>query len=793
VKPTGPSQELCLIAAYKTILRWAEKGAKMKIFIASVFLTILSISIPAQQRASVEGRLTGILLPASVRLIAETQNYETTTDASGNYKFENVPDGRYLLVAGGKQASVVVEKGQVTMARLADVVVIAANEEQTVEQVSKTIDVIDGQEMRDRADFSLVESLRTIPGFRVQQLGGFGKTANIKVRGLRNQDTAILIDGIRFRDPSAITGDATPFVSDFTLTSVSRIEVMRGSGSSVYGTNAIGGTIDFRTPEARSGTHGQVGGALGGLGLGRFRGNISHGSKDERYGIGAGYSRTVYTKGIDGQDDARNHNLQMRADARPASGTTISGRLFFSDASVSLNSNPDTVGTLPTANSTIIDARKGVNFTTDANDPDSLQQSRFFSGQARLDHAINNKLVIGGYYQGLKTRRVNDNGPLGPGFQSASTSIFEGTIHTANANLNWNPNDIHKVSFGYEFEQEEFFNQGRTPSGSGDFFTRAGQKSNTAYLQDLIGLADGRLQIAGSVRVQRFSLGMPAFSLANAPYSSSALSNPPSAFTFDGAAVYSFRSSATKLRAHVGNGYRVPSLYERFGTFFSTFGTPEFIAIGDPFLKPEKTIAFDGGIEQDFARERLHLSATYFYTRLNDVIGFGNVVSNIGTTSRPFGGYVNQKGGLARGVEFSSRIRPSASTEVFSSYTYTNSDQRTPQVSGSGVIRSLGIPDHQFTVVATQRFGRFWVNFDLLATSSYLAPIFSSSTFTSYVYRFGGNRKADLTAGYTFRLKSDSRTLRLFGTIENVFDHEYFENGFRTAGVNARVGLSFAF
>ena len=46
-------------------------------------------------------------------------------------------------------------------------------EPRDVEQVSKTVNVIDGQEMRDRADFSLVETLRTMPGFRVQQLGGF--------------------------------------------------------------------------------------------------------------------------------------------------------------------------------------------------------------------------------------------------------------------------------------------------------------------------------------------------------------------------------------------------------------------------------------------------------------------------------------------------------------------------------------------------------------------------------------------------------------------------------------------
>ena len=167
--------------------------------------------------------------------------------------------------------------------------VIAAGTQQTIDEVSKTVNIIDAQELRDRADFALVETLRTIPGFRVQQLGGFGRTANIKTRGLRNQDTAVLIDGIRFRDASAITGDASPFLSDFTLTSVSKIEVLRGSGSSLYGTNAIGGAIDFQTPKPQSGFHGQIGGAVGGLGLRRFRGNVSDGTNDGKFGFNSAF------------------------------------------------------------------------------------------------------------------------------------------------------------------------------------------------------------------------------------------------------------------------------------------------------------------------------------------------------------------------------------------------------------------------------------------------------------------------------------------------------------------------
>jgi iron complex outermembrane receptor protein len=344
--------------------------------------------------------------------------------------------------------------------------------------------------------------------------------------------------------------------------------VLRGSGSSLYGTNAIGGTIDFRTPEAEQGTHGQIGGAFGGLGLGRFRGNISHGARAGKFGISGGVSRTAYTKGIDGQDNAYNTNVQTRVDVRPFENTQLSGRIFFSDADVRLNSNPDTAGTLPPTNSVIIDAVPGVTFVPDANDPDSFQRSRFFDGQISVDQVLSSGVVLSGYYQGLKTRRTNDNGALGPGFQSASVSVFDGTIHTANAHLTWTSNRTNTLTLGYEFERESFGNEGRTPTGDGNFFTHAGQSGNTFYAQDLVSLLDGNLQLAGGMRIQGFGLSDPTFSLANAPYEDLRLENPPTAFTFDGAISYYFAHSGTKLRAHVGNGYRVPSLYERFGTFF---------------------------------------------------------------------------------------------------------------------------------------------------------------------------------------------------------------------------------
>ncbi len=820
----------------------------MRIIKVLSLICFLTIGALAQKGATLTGIVTLCGMPhktASVQLIKiDNQQVRVLaeTNETGFYRFENVPAGNYFALIGDKQygpsyelfkenplillegdlkeQNIVVPNDCQSHEWLAlpeiPKVFISAGAAQTIEQVSKTVNVIEAQELRDRADFSLAESLRSIPGFRVQQLGGFGRTATIKTRGLRNQDTAILIDGIRFRDASAITGDASPFLSDFTLNSVEKIEVLRGSGSSLYGTNAIGGTIDFQTPKPKSGFHGNVGGAFGGYGLGRFRANFSDGTNDGKFGFNLGGSRTVYTRGIDGQDNAHNTNFQTRVEYNPFTKTNISGRIYVTDAYVRTNSSPDTAfgATSPSA-ATIINAiplsrsefkrynsgvsfnslnRGGANFLPDANDPDNFQKSQSFIGQFALTQILSDQLIFRATYQGLRTQRKNDNGILGTGFQSASTSVFKGLINTANAQLNYTPSRFDELTFGYEFENEKYGNDGFTPSGAGNFLTRARQSGNTFYAQNLLKLMQNRLQIAGGFRAQIFNLKTPSFSLTNAPYTNLTLSNPPNAYTFDGAASYFFERSKTKIRAHVGNGYRVPSLYERFGTFYDDFSTPnQFVALGDPNLKPEKSIAYDGGIEQNLLTDRAKLSATYFYTKLINTVGFGNSVANIGTTTRPFGGYLNTKGGIARGAELSGQVRATNSTDVFASYTFTNSDQRAPQVSGNSNIETLGIPKNQLTLVATQRFKRAWVNLDFLASDSYLAPIFSNENFSTYIYRFKGNRKADLTGGYTFPFNKEKFNLRVYGTIENLLNYEYYENGFQTFRRTARVGVNFGF
>ena len=102
------------------------------------------------------------------------------------------------------------------------------------------------------------------------------------------------------------------------------------------------------------------------------------------------------------------------------------------------------------------------------------------------------------------------------------------------------------------------------------------------------------------------------------------------------------------------------------------------------------------------------------------IFDFSGVIDLGNRSLGRFGGYVNTNGGIARGAKLSMTATPTRTLNVSAAYTFTKAQQRRPQV--PGILRSLVIPDHQFSLVATQRFGRrVLVNFDLSASSDYLA------------------------------------------------------------------------
>jgi vitamin B12 transporter len=750
------------------------------------------------------------------------------TDEKGACLFENLEPGDYLIEAAATgfarapAQTLHLERNAAATLNLSlplagiteQVVVTAQGTAQTVDEVSKAVSVVGQQEMDDRDEAQIAEALRSVPGLRVQQLGGPGSFTSIKTRGLRNEDTAILIDGLRFRDAGAPQGDASGFLEDLIITDVSRVEILRGSGSSLYGSNAIGGVVNLVTDEGGGPFHGSLLGEGGGLGMFRGRAQVAGGADDNKVLYSAGFSELNVTRGIDGHDETRNTSGQGRVLFRLKPNITLSGRIYAANSRLELNNSPEAIGNFPATG--IIDAvplspseqsryEAGVppfqlnvgnaTFIPAANDPDNVRTANFFSGAVVFTHQPTENLGYAISYQGLATNRSGINGPLGPGFQpfgGTERSDFDARVQTFNARFDLRAGRANFITGGYEFESENFKNPSFPVDPAGNSNVDATQRSHALFVQDQLRFMDDRLQISGAFRAQFFRLQQPVFTpAASSPYSGLTFLSPPTAYTGDGSVAYMFRSSGTKVRGHIGNGYRAPSLFERFGTFFDGFFG--YSVFGDPRLKPDRSIAVDAGIDQTLYKNRLRISATYFYTELQKIIvfDFSGLVDPATDPFGRFGGYVNTNGGIARGVEVSMTAAPTRSLDLQAAYTYTKGLQRTPLV--PGVLRSFVIPDHQFSFVATQRFGRrFLINFDLAASTDYLAPVFDSNTFASRAYRFGGLARADLGGSYTLPF-GESRSLRFFGYVDNLFGQEYFESGFRAPGRVGRAGASFSF
>jgi vitamin B12 transporter len=793
----------------------------------------------AQSSGGLSGRVTdsqgAAVAGATVTLIARPTDVRATTqtDSSGGYRFDRLPEGDYVIEAtshGFGRASRVfrVEKGTLGALDLAleiaglneTVLITAAGTPQTVDEVSKAISVVTAQEIERRNEYSIGEALRTVPGLRVQQLGGPGTFTRIQTRGLRDSDTAILVDGLRLRDAASTQGDATSFIEELFTVSSDRLEVLRGSGSSLYGTNAIGGVVNVISDQGGAPTHGQVQLEGGQLGLFRGRAQLAGGLDENKFLYSGGLSLLNVSEGVN-KTPTRNISGQGYAKYNFTPNLSLATRLFGNSAYLAATDSPFTVtspsdiarflpGFVPPPAGGVIDAvalsldqqrrienglvvtdRGAANFISNLRDPDNRRDSNYLTTAVIFNQRINDAFAYRASYQRVNTNRQFSDGVAGGRFEPAFNSVsnFDGRIDTFNIQTDASLGRFSLLTLGYEFERERYLGRNRDENPDLAFRTDAGTevelRSHAFFIQNQWRALENRLQLAAAFRLQSFELKQPEFTGGVSIYSGREYQSPKTAYTGDGAVSYFFRSTGTKLRAHIGSGYRAPAPYERFG---SSIFNGVFSGFGDPRLNPERSIAVDGGIDQRFAKDRVQLSATYFYTRLQDVIVFdssGAITPDTDPFGR-FGGYRNTGGGLARGVELAASVKPYRTLDLSASYTFTNAVNRVP-TSVPRFLQTFVQPRQMFTLVAMQQITRrLDVVFDLFAYGSYYFP------FSSRAFKFKGPVKADFGGSYTLPM-SDRVSLRFYGKVENIFDREYFESGFRTPGavVNGGMGLRF--
>ncbi len=115
------------------------------------------------------------------------------------------------------------------------------------DKIGSSVTVVTAEQFHERQVRIVSDVLRDVPGVAVSRTGAVGDQTQVRVRGTEGNHVLTLIDGIKASDPFLGEFDYGTLLAD----EVARVEVLRGQQSAIYGSDAIGGVINYITPTGR--------------------------------------------------------------------------------------------------------------------------------------------------------------------------------------------------------------------------------------------------------------------------------------------------------------------------------------------------------------------------------------------------------------------------------------------------------------------------------------------------------------------------------------------------------------
>ena len=176
---------------------------------------------------------------------------------------------------------------------LPNVIVTATRTDQSIDRLTAASTVFTREDIERLQVQSVPELLKRATGIDVSESGGSGKNSSVFIRGTSSGHVLVLIDGVRIG--SATLGTA-PF-SSLPIDQIERIEIVRGSQSSLYGSDAIGGVIQIFTRKGQQKEDYKPTISLdaggGSYDTAQVSGNVSGKYKQAWYSVGASHITTA--------------------------------------------------------------------------------------------------------------------------------------------------------------------------------------------------------------------------------------------------------------------------------------------------------------------------------------------------------------------------------------------------------------------------------------------------------------------------------------------------------------------
>ena len=608
---------------------------------------------------------------------------------------------------------------------LPEVVVTATRLPTPLEQVASSVTVITADDIERNQYRTLSEALVAVPGLTVVQLGPTGTVSSVFSRGTDSNHTLVLIDGIEINDPS--TPDGAFDFAHLLLGDVERIEVLRGSQGTLYGSDAIGGVINIITKRGE-----------GPVSFGARLEGGSHRTFNQSGSISGSRGRLDYRLNVDRFDTdgtsitpKRNRPAGAGAEDDGFENANLSGRF---GVEIAENVRLNFVARYVT---------NELELDTSPEDPNAVQDTRqlFTRAEAKFsifDGILENRLGVA--YTDYD-REVADPP------DSISAAFSFATFAGKKLKFDWQGDlyvvENHIVTLGLETENEESDTSSTFSSGFSSQ-TANDVRTSATYGQVQSSFGD-RLFTTIGVRLDHHE----AFDAE---------------VTWRVAPAYIHRETGTKLKGSYGTGFKAPSLEQLFGaSFLDPFGR---IFLGNPNLAPERSRAFDLGLEQTLLDGRTAFGATYFEIEIDDLIDFNPRFSSL----------VNVGRADLSGVEAYLSLHPIPKLGLRADYTYTRAEDATTETD------LLRRPKHKASLGANyQVLGRA----ELAASVVYTGRRKDIDSVTFARISTPSYTVVNLAGSYRI-----SETWRFFGRVKNLLDKDYEPaDGFQAAGVTGFIGI----
>ncbi len=444
-----------------------------------------------------------------------------------------------------------------------DIVVTATGFAQSRVETGQAISVIEQDRLDTLQATTIADALLTLPSVRVATRGGVGGQSSAFIRGGNSSHTLVLIDGVRLNDPSSPNA-AFDFGALLTG-NISRVEVLRGPNSIIWGSQAIGGVVNVQSIFPTRGLSARASAGYGSHDTGQLRANISGTSGIFEASVGGAYFKSDGISSLSSgteRDGYRNSaaNAQMKVNLSDAISLDFRG--YYNKGRVEYDSPFGAGGdAVPVSRNKQFIGYAGANL--------SFMEDRL---KSRLSYSRTDITRVG----------------TDPVVFSFNNFAVEGSIDRYELHNSFDLADAVTLIVGAEHERTY-----ASTSFEGFPADVARNKVTSGFAQAIVRPAPG-LTLTGGVRHDDY-----------ATYGGQT--------TLGGNIAYSPNDGRTVLRATYGEGFRAPTLTE---------GQPPY---GNTALKPETARNFDLGLEHGFLDNKARIGVTWFNRKSRDQISFSFV------------------------------------------------------------------------------------------------------------------------------------------------------------------------